>query len=100
MRHILGGTKVRGGFYWDRTRHDLQVVPAEGGVLEGGAERRYVRVPALALLLLGPVAGGLYVVAMPVIGVALLAKNLVRKLSAAGAAESAAKPPRPGVRRG
>jgi hypothetical protein len=49
--------------------------------------------------LLGPLAGGLYVIAMPVIGVAVLARNLVRKAVGA-ASEAQAKPTRPGVKRG
>lgn len=78
MNTMTGGTKVKGGFYWNGTDWDMTVIPAEGGVLPGGAERRFFRVPVPALLLLGPVMGGLYVVSLPVIGVYLLGKNLYR----------------------
>ncbi len=67
--------KVRGGFYWDKAEWEMTVVPAEGGTLAGEA-KRFVRVPALALLLLGPVMGALFVVFLPAIGIWLLGKNL------------------------
>lgn len=78
MNTRTGGTKVKGGFYWDKAEWEMTVVPAEGGTLPGGSDRRYLRVPVVALLLLGPIMGALFVVFLPVIGVYLLAKNLYR----------------------
>ncbi len=69
--------KVKGGFYWDKAEWEMTVVPAEGGTLPGDA-KRFVRVPAFALLLLGPVMGALFVVFLPAIGIWLLGKNLYR----------------------
>lgn len=63
-----GGTRVRAGFYWDRARWTLVTLPGEGGVLPGGEERGYLKVPVPLLLLLAPVMGGLYVLFLPFIG--------------------------------
>ncbi len=90
MNTTKGGTKVKGGFYWNRTDWDMTVIPVEGGTLPGGAERTYTRVPMLALLFLGPLAGGVYVVSLPVVGLYFLGKNLYRLASgAAGRAHEA-----------
>lgn len=85
MNTTTGGTKVRGGFYWDKAEWEMTVVPAEGGMLPGGSERRYLRVPVVALLLLGPIMGGLFVGFLPFIGVYLLVKNIYRIASEATA---------------
>ena len=76
MRTRRGNEKVRGGFWWDRAEWEMTVIPAEGGTLPGGADRRFVRVPIFALLLLGPIMGALFVIFLPAVGVGLLLKNL------------------------
>ena len=77
MKSFTGGSRVKGGYYWHRGAWDMTVLPAEGGTLPGEASHRFVRVPVLALLLLGPVAGAFYVVVLPFVGVYLLGRQLV-----------------------
>jgi hypothetical protein len=50
----------------------MATLPREGGLLPGPVEHHYVKVPALLLLALAPVLGGLFVVFLPFIGFALL----------------------------
>lgn len=67
-----GGGRVKGGFYWDLAKWTILTIPKEGGLLPGGPERGYLRIPALLLLLLAPAMGGLYVLFLPFIGFALV----------------------------
>jgi hypothetical protein len=77
MAHT-GGTKVNYGFYWSAKAWDMAMVPAEGGLLPGGSDRRYTRIPTFLFLLMAPVMGALYVVFLPFAGFALVAGHALR----------------------
>ncbi|MBI2216899.1 MAG: hypothetical protein HYU51_06335 [Candidatus Rokubacteria bacterium] len=74
-----GGSTVKGGFYWNVKAWSLHPLSGERGVLPGGEELRYVKVPALLLLVLAPVMGGLYVMFLPCIGFVLVFRFLLEK---------------------
>ncbi len=82
LRHH-GGTSVKCGFFWNPARWEIVTVPKEGGVLPGGPEHRYVRIPIVLLLVVAPVMGGLYVVFLPFIGFALVFGYAGRRLGEA-----------------
>jgi hypothetical protein len=85
MKGSLGGQSVRAGFYWNPAEWEIVAVDGRsGGVLPGGSERRYFRVPVLLMLALAPVMGGLFVVFLPLIGFTLLIQQGV-KLALRGA---------------
>ena len=90
MRRYPAGTHVQGGLYLNPLTGQVAVVPRQGGVVRG-TEGFYVRLPvppALGLLL-APLAGALYVIVLPFVGLALLAVLLCRKVWAAtGAGEA------------
>lgn len=71
MAHT-GGTKVGSGFYWSMKAWDMAMVPAEGGMLPGEADRHYTRIPTFLFLVLAPMMGALYVVFLPFAGFALV----------------------------
>lgn len=71
MKRHHGGTEVRPGFYWSLGEWSVVTVSRTSGTLPGGAEQRYVKVPAPLLLLLAPLMGGLYVMFLPFIGFAV-----------------------------
>jgi len=71
LKHY-GGGRVKAGFYWDLAKWTIVTIPREGGPLPGGAERDYLRIPLVLLLLLAPAMGGLYVLFLPFIGFAML----------------------------
>ena len=73
-----GGTKVNYGFYWSARGWDMAMIPAEGGLLPGGADRRYSRIPTFLFLLMAPFMGALYVVFLPFVGFAMLAGYAAR----------------------
>jgi hypothetical protein len=77
MAHT-GGTKVNYGFYWSAKAWDMAMIPAEGGLLPGGSDCRYTRIPTFLFLLMAPVMGALYVVFLPFAGFALLAVHSLR----------------------
>jgi hypothetical protein len=79
MAHA-GGTKVNYGFYWSARAWDMAMVPAEGGLLPGGSDRHYVRIPTFLFLLMAPIMGALYVVFLPFAGFALVAGHALRAL--------------------
>jgi hypothetical protein len=79
MAHT-GGTKVTYGFYWSMKAWDMAMVPAEGGLLPGGSDRSYTRIPTFLFLLMAPIMGALYVVFLPFAGFVLVAGHALRAL--------------------
>ncbi len=75
---FTAGSMVKGGFYFNRDKLDLVAVSGKEGALPGADGQRYLRIPALAVVLLAPVLGGLFVVFMPFIGFALVLQHLGR----------------------
>ena len=78
-----GGDRVTFGFYWNRTEWEAQIVPAAGGVLKGDVATRYLRMPALALLVVMPLMGAAYAIFLPFIGIAMFVAFLFGRLRAA-----------------
>ncbi|MEW5984873.1 MAG: hypothetical protein AB1806_21170 [Acidobacteriota bacterium] len=67
-----GGTRVKSGFYWSMKAWDMAMVPAGGGLLPGGGDRTYTRIPSFLFLLMAPMMGALYVVFLPFVGFAMV----------------------------
>jgi hypothetical protein len=82
IRHH-GGTHAGPGYYWNVKGWTMATMPREGGLLPGPAEHHYVKVPALLLLGLAPLLGGLFVVFLPFIGFALVFSLIGKKAIAA-----------------
>ena len=80
-RHI-GGSPVESGYYWSPRNWSITPIPRPGGLLPGGPGDRYLKIPTLAALVLMPILGGLFVVFLPVIGFALVAYVLAKKVAA------------------
>ncbi len=72
MTRYRGSNWVRVGFYWNPSRWQIVTIPKGGGVLPGGDDVRYVRLPLILVMLLGPMVGALYVIFLPFIGFAML----------------------------
>jgi hypothetical protein len=60
----------------------MTTLPRQGGILPGGPDDQYIRVPVLAMLFLAPLMGGLYVMFLPFIGFAMVFSLLGRKSAA------------------
>lgn len=81
MAKYEGGMQVSGGYYWNPRSWEVEVVPQEGGKLQGVHGSRYVKVPFPLLFLIVPVLGGLFLVFLPLIGFALFAYAIAKKIA-------------------
>lgn len=80
MKRMSGGTKAEPGFYWNAADWQIVTVEKAPRALPGGSEQKYVRVPAAGMLLLAPLLGLSFVVFLPFVGFALVARQLGRKV--------------------
>jgi hypothetical protein len=76
MTRKRAGDAAKAGFYFNTRTWEMDFHRKDGDVLPGGERDLYVRVPALALLLVGPVMGFFFVIFLPLIGFALVAREL------------------------
>ena len=97
MRRYRGTEKVEPGLYFNLRQLAFKSIDDEGP-LPGRPDEVYRRVPMLALLVVGPFLGLLYVIFLPFIGFAMVAWLLATKAGylAAGAARGAVRALRPG----
>ncbi len=77
-----GGHKVGGGTYWSFASGRLVDIKQEG-LLPGQEDTRYYRIPTMAVLLLGPVVGLLYVLTLPFIAIGMVVTVLLGKINIA-----------------
>jgi len=80
MTTSIGGTAVRSGYYWNLGKWEVVPVAREGAALPGGRGDKFMKVPLLAVLMLLPIMGGLFVVALPFIAFALAIYAAARPL--------------------
>ena len=80
MTTSIGGTAVRSGYYWNLGKWEVIPIERDGGQLPGGRGDKFLRIPVLAVLMLLPLLGGLFVVFLPVIGFVLAFQAAVRPI--------------------
>ncbi len=81
MQAIGGGSAVKGGYYLSKANWEVFPVERDGERLPGTPADHYVKIPLAAVLVVMPVLGGLMVVFLPFIGLALAAQAAVRPLT-------------------
>ena len=85
IRKYSGGTFAPCGTYVNTKSWEFQSVPREGDRLEGdrleGEGVTYYRVPLLAVMVLGPLAGLAFILFLPVAVPAVLIYAVARRLS-------------------
>lgn len=79
MLTYKGGHRVGKGTYWE-LRNGRRVDVADEVVLPGDEASTYLRMPSGVMLLSGPIIGLLYVIALPFIGIGVVAAFAGRKL--------------------
>jgi len=92
MAKTTGGMTVGGGYYWNTSNWEVEVVSSEGGRLKGAASAKYVKVPFPALFLIVPVVGALFLMFLPFIGFGMFAYAIAKRITggvAQGATELA-----------
>ena len=75
------GDAAKVGFYFNTKTWEMDLHRKDGDALPGDAGEVYVRVPALALLFLGPAMGFFFVIFLPFIGFALVVRELGHRAS-------------------
>ena len=80
MARYESGMQVGGGYYWNASNWEVEVVPSEGGQLKGGTTARYVKVPFAALFVIVPLLGATFLMFLPLIGFILLAQAAAQPL--------------------
>ena len=81
MKTINGGSAVPGGYYLSKSNWEMFPIARDGERLPGKPSEHYVKVPTAAALMFLPVLGGLMVVFLPFIGLALVAKQMAKPLA-------------------
>src|SRR5512142_521500 len=76
------GNRVGKGTYWNFSTGERIDISAEG-VLPGGRDDVYYRLPATGIIALAPVLGLLYAAFLPFIGIAMLVKVVIKKVASA-----------------
>ena len=100
MRTYAGGSPVKNGYYIHGKSFAFANIEKDGGILPGPVDARWLRVPTLAVMAAAPALGGLFVVALPFIGVGLTVYALARAVGGKareGAKEIAATVVSPGL---
>jgi hypothetical protein len=83
MAKYTSGMQVEGGYYWNASNWEVEVVPSEGGRLKGGSSARYVKVPFPALFVIVPLLGAAFLIFLPLIGFGLFAYAVAKRLAGA-----------------
>lgn len=81
-RHY-GGELVKVGAYWNPRTGDWALVSDGDGVLPGGPEDTYLKVPLPLMLLIGPLLGLLYVIFLPLAAPVILLRLGARRAQGA-----------------
>lgn len=76
------GTAAKGGFYFNLKTWELTLHRKDGDTLPGGTADLYARIPTVALLVLGPAMGFLFVIFLPLIGFALTFREIGHRMTA------------------
>lgn len=86
---FAGGTRVSSGYYVNARSFEFANIHDDGAMLPGGPDKKFIRLPTLAVMAAAPALGGLFVVALPFIGFGMVAYAVAKRFGA-GAKEVAA----------
>ena len=74
-----GGDRVGKGTYWNLTNGERIDIRDEG-ILPGDVKKAYYKMPAAAIIVVGPVLGLMYAAFLPFIGIAMAVKLIGQKV--------------------
>jgi len=80
MKRFEGGSRVKGGFYFNQKSWDLVTVSGKHGVLPGASRDLHLKIPVFLMLLGAPIIGATLVMFLPFAGIALFLHALYRKV--------------------
>ncbi len=79
MKRYSGNQVVKKGIYLSLRRRDLVTIEGESDLLPGASDERYVKIPPIAMIVLGPIMGLIYVIFLPFISFAMVLGLMARK---------------------
>jgi hypothetical protein len=83
-RKYHGGERVHSGAYLNTRTAEFASIPRGGGELPGAGQTMYIRVPAAAVMFVGPLMGLLFVILLPLAGVLAIPVVFFRLLQRLG----------------
>jgi len=81
MLKYKGGNQTKSGFYWKKGEWEMVTVEGKSGMLPGGDECEYMRIPGILFVPLAVTLGGAFVIFLPFIGFAMLFVMIATKLA-------------------
>ena len=82
MKRIQGGSKVRGGYFWNLDKWSIAAVQGDEGILEAPANERFIQMPLPIMLVAAVVVSFAYVIFLPFIGFAMALYAVGKKVTA------------------
>ena len=79
MKRYFGNQVVKKGIYLSLKQRDFITIESESDLLPGANDERYVRIPPIAMIVLGPIMGLMYVIFLPFISFAMVLGLMARK---------------------
>src|SRR5208282_5410249 len=81
MFNYKGGNRTKGGFYLKKGEWEIVTLEGKNGMLPGGNECEYLRVPGILFVPLAVTLGGAFVIFLPFIGFAMLFAMIATKVA-------------------
>ena len=72
MKRYFGNQLVKRGIYLSLKRRDFVTIENESDPLPGASDERYVKIQPIAMIVLGPIMGLMYVIFLPFISIAMV----------------------------
>lgn len=79
MKRYFGNQVVKKGIYLSLKRRDFVTIESESDILPGASDERYVKIPPIAMIVVGPIMGLMYVIFLPFISFAMVLGLMAQK---------------------
>lgn len=87
-----GGSKTKGGLYWNKRKWEIVTVEGKSGTLPGGEDVEYVRIPGILLAPVALILGLGFYLFLPLIGFGMLLSVAVKKIGRMLASPATSRP--------
>jgi hypothetical protein len=79
---LKGGNKAKGGLYWKKREWEIVTVEGKDGVLPGGGDTEYFRIPGTLFAPVALILGLAFYVFLPLLGFAMVLSLVAKKVRA------------------
>lgn len=77
---LNGGSKTKGGLYWKKREWEIVTVEGKDGVLPGGEDTEYFRIPGTLFAPVALILGLAFYVFLPLLGFAMVLSLIEKKV--------------------